>query len=132
MIGDKKPNTYKVICSFTTDAAEKFNRETPNCEFVYYQSFAFVMKKPSSDLFLWLSNIIVNKIEGENDGLVTPHSAEWGNFKGVYRGVGKRGISHCDEVDMRRRPISNKSGEGVSDIVDVYKDIIDELAELGY
>ena len=132
LIGDKKPNTYKVICSFTTDAAEKFNRETPNCEFVYYQSFAVVMKKPSSDLFLWLSNIIVNKIEGENDGLVTPHSAEWGNFKGVYRGVGKRGISHCDEVDMRRRPISNKSGEGVSDIVDVYKDIIDELAELGY
>lgn len=132
LIGDKKPNSYRVFCSFTTAEAEKFNHATPNHKDVFYQSYAFTMKKPSSDVFLWFSNLIVKKIEGENDGLVTPVSAKWGEFQGVYHGVGRRGISHCDEVDMRRRPLSKKLGEGISDIVNLYVEIIGRLAERGF
>ena len=128
LLGDKEPNTYRAILSFTTAAASNFNTQVLDYEGVYYQSYAFAMKKPSSDLFLWLTNLVVDKIEGKNDGLVTPDSAKWGDFKGVYYGVGTRGISHCDEVDMRRRPLSRKiSDGGVSDIVDIYKDIFSIL-----
>lgn len=132
ILGDKKPDTYKVLCSFTTPEAEKFNRNNPDCEGVYYQSFAFVMKKPSSDISLWFSNAFINRIEGQNDGLVTPRSAKWGEFRGVFTGVGRRGISHCDEVDMRRRPLSKKQGEGVRDILDLYSDIARGLTEKGF
>lgn len=132
ILGDKKPSTYNVLRSFTTDEATKFNDENPDYPEVLYQSYAFVMKKPSSDIFMWLPNIAVKLIEGENDGLLTPASVQWGTFRGVYSGTGRRGISHCDEVDMRRRPLSKKEGDGVSDIVNIYKEIVANLAENGF
>ena len=64
--------------------------------------------------------------------MLTPEAVKWGNFKGVLRGVGTRGISHCDEIDLRRRPLSKKHGEDISDIVDVYKEIVTDLAERGF
>lgn len=129
LLGDKKPNSYQVFHSFTTDAAKKFNEETPDCENVFYQSYAFVMKNPFSDIFMFFPNLFVGLIEGENDGLLTPESVKWGNFKGIYRGVGRRGISHCDEIDMRRRPLTKKTGEGISDIIEVYQEIVDTLIQ---
>lgn len=131
ILGDKNPNTYNSINSFTTTAASRFNEKVIDYEGIYYQSYAFVMKKPSSDAFMWLTNIVVNKIEGENDGLLAPDSVKWGVFKGIYRGVDNRGISHCDEVDMRRRPLSKEPAKGVSDIVDIYKDIVLGLKKIG-
>ena len=89
------------------------------------------MKNPASDLFMWLTNTVISIVEGKNDGLLTPEAVKWGEFKGIYRGVGRRGISHCDQIDMRRKPLSKKSGDGVSDIVDIYKNIASELYEYG-
>jgi len=132
LLGDKKPNSYKVFRAFTTSAAAKFNAQTPNCEGVLYQSYAFVMKNPFSDIFMCLPNLVVGMIEGENDGLLTPAAAKWGEFKGVFRGVGRRGISHCDEIDMRRRPLSKTSGDGIRDIVELYRQIVADLSALGF
>lgn len=131
VLGDKHPETYKCFEIFTTKEIEIFNKNNPDAEGVYYQSYAFVMKNPASDIFLWFTNIVVNIFEGENDGLVTPKNAEWTNFRGVYRGSGRRGISHCDEVDMRRRRLSKKTGDGLSDIVEIYKEICLNLLNLG-
>jgi len=132
IIGDRNPSSYKVFHSFTTQKAKEFNIKNPDDPNVYYQSYAFVMKNCFSDIFLWFPNLVVNFFEGENDGLLTPASVRWANFKGVFRGVGNRGISHCDEVDMRRRKLSKKVGNGVSDITDIYKSIVEELSELGF
>lgn len=131
IIGDKKPNTYNTLCSFTTKFAEDFNLHNPDYNGVIYQSYAFLMKRPYSDIFMWFPNIVIGIIEGENDGLLTPDSAKWGNFKGVFSGVGNRGISHCDEVDMRRMPLSKNKGDGVSDIVELYTDIVCDLIDKG-
>lgn len=130
-LGDNKPDTYSAIHSLRTNEAERFNERIKNDERVYYQSYAFVMKKPTSDFLFMISNLIVKHIEGENDGLLTPEAVKWGDFKGVYRGVGTRGISHSDEVDMYRRPLSRKSGDGVSDILNLYRDIVKGLSERG-
>ena len=70
--------------------------------------------------------------EGENDGLLTPDSVKWGNFRGVYQGAGRRGISHCDEIDMRRRPLVLKTGDRTLDILEFYTEIVSELANKGY
>ena len=132
ILGDKKPHTYGAILSFTTEAAAKFNLEMPNNEGTYYQSYAFVMRNPTSDIFMWFTNAFVWFFEGENDGLLAPDAVKWGEFKGLMRGVGRRGISHCDEVDMRRMRLSRKRGDGISDMRDFYRDIVLDLAKHGF
>jgi len=131
ILGDKRPATYKVLRSFTTAEAEKFNERCPDGDSVYYQSYAFVMKRASSDMFMFFTSLFVSAAEGENDGLLTPDRVKWGEFRGVVRSAGRRGISHCDEVDMRRRPLSKRAGEGISDITEVYKKIITDLSYRG-
>ena len=74
----------------------------------------------------------MNRVEGKNDGLVTTDSAFWGNFKGIWKGGGTRGISHADSVDFRRRRFSKKSKtEGVKDICDCYAEIVSNLKDKG-
>ena len=132
LLGDQCPRTYRAICLFKTDAAEAFNKENPNDPRVFYQSYAFVMKNPFSDMTMFLPSLVVGWIEGENDGLLTPETAKWGEFRGICRGIGRRGISHADEVDMRRRPLSRKMGEGIGDITELYKQIALDLIAYGY
>ena len=111
---------------------KKFNTENPDDPNVYYQSYAFAMKNSFSDFIMIIPHSIIYLVEGENDGLLTPYSAKWGDFKGTIRSNTNRGISHCDEVDLRRRKFTKKSGEGVSDILEVYGDILKELENKGF
>ena len=130
--GDKKPNSYQVFHSFSTKKAMEFNANNPDIEGVYYQSYAFVMNNPFSDIFMFFPNLAVRIIEGKNDGLLTPEAVKWGEFRGIYKGNSNRGISHCDEVDMRRRKFTKKSGENISDITIFYKNVVEELIHRGY
>ena len=133
LLGDKQPSSYKVFHQFSTPVAAQFNEQNPDYPGTYYQSYAFVMKNGFSDILMWLPHWIVKTIEGENDGLLTPASAAWGNFQGVYCGAKNRGISHCDEVDLRRRPLcKQRSAQGVADMVDVYMGIVSHLADMGF
>ncbi len=132
VLGDHHPASYRVFHSLTTTQAAKFNAQTPDHPGVYYQSYAFVMKMPLSDFLMWMPNVVVESIEGPNDGLLPPEAVKWGDFRGVYTGLGRRGISHCDEIDLRRRPLTRKSGDGISDMVEFYKTVIQDLIEKGY
>ncbi|MBQ4109154.1 MAG: hypothetical protein IJC80_07125 [Clostridia bacterium] len=132
ILGDKKPAAYKCFELFTTQGAEKFNKENPDVDGIYYQSYAFVMKHFTSDFFMWLTSLVVGWGEGENDGLLPPSSVMWGDFKGIVRSNSARGISHADEVDFRRRRFTKKSGDGVCDILEIYKKIVVDLEERGF
>lgn len=132
ILGDNHPAAYKCFELFTTQGAQKFNAENPDKQGVYYQSYAFAMKKPASDFFMWLPSLVVGISEGENDGLLPPSAVEWGDFKGVVRSNSRRGISHADEVDFRRRRFTRKTGDGVSDILEVYRQILVDLEGLGF
>lgn len=132
ILGDKHPDFDRVFRNFGTEEARKFNAATPDHPEVYYQSYAFVMKRSSSDMILWLPHKVVKGIEGENDGLLPVESVKWGNFRGTYCGAGNRGISHLDEIDLRRRPFPGRHTEGITDIVDFYIEMVSELAERGF
>lgn len=135
LLGDQKPASYEVFRGLTTGQMEVFNRETPDMDGVFYQSFAFVMKHLWSDLLLWFPCLVVRMAEGPNDGLVTPGSAAWGMFRGIYTGCGSRGISHCDEVDLRRRRLTKKQSKEpaeVSDMAEFYCCLVEELKERGF
>ncbi len=133
LIGDTKPDFYAVCRDFSTAYAERFNRENPDVPGVFYQSFAGVMKTPLSDINLSTANLVVRCIEGDNDGLVSVASARWGERFTLLTGRTNRGVSHYDEIDFRRAPLSGKDGgEGVADICEVYRDIVRGLAERGF
>ncbi len=133
LIGDTKPDFYAVCRDFSTAYADRFNRENPDVPGVFYQSFAGVMKTPLSDINLSTANAVVRMIEGDNDGLVSVESAQWGAAFTLLKGKTNRGVSHYDEIDFRRSPLSSKSGgEGTADICDVYRSIVRSLAERGF
>ena len=133
LIGDTKPDFYAVCRDFSTGYAERFNRENPDVPGVYYQSFAGVMRSPLSDINLSTAYVIVKMIEGDNDGLVSTASARWGKSFTLLTGRGGRGVSHYDEIDFRRAPLSSKkTGIGVADICDVYRDIVAGLVRRGF
>lgn len=132
LVGDKKPDFLQVCRGLTTAAMERFNRENPDVLGVYYQSFACVMSHPFSDIHLATANFILDRIEGPNDGLVSVASASWGENARVLRANTFRGISHLDAIDLRRAPLTRKTGAGVSDICEVYLEIAEDLKERGF
>ena len=75
---------------------------------------------------------VVGFFEGPNDGLLTPRAVEWGDFRGVFTGSSNRGISHCDEVDMRRKRLTGRQGEGIRDITDFYAGVVKDLCGKGF
>ena len=130
--GDQNPKCYTVFHCFTTENMKAFNALTPDHPNVYYQSYAFSMKNAFSYVLLWLPHILVHWVEGKSDGLLTPETMKWGNFQGVVTGSGRRGVSHLDEIDLRRKPVSVKIGNTVSDITDFYIDIAKNLEKQGF
>ena len=131
-LGDKHPDALKALESFTTEYTRRFNEENPDSPDVYYQSYAFLMQTPFSELIETVSYSLVKLIEGDNDGFMTPRSAKWGNFRGVFTGSTLRGVSHIDVIDVFRKPFTDKKGKGISDIVDFYLDIARDLKARGY
>ena len=129
LLGDRHPDAYIASLAFRTDKAAEFNVANPDSPDVYYQSYACAMQR---DIIFWLTHLIIGRIEGENDGMVTTASAIWGDFKGVKRSNSKRGISHSDEVDFRRRRFTKKTGDGVSDVLEIYTEIINTLHAKGF
>jgi triacylglycerol lipase len=133
ILGDKEPDFFTTSRQFSTYFCKEFNQQNIDSKQVYYQSYATVMNNYFSDVLMMVPYIIVYLIEGENDGLVTPTSATWTNFKGVLKGSTNRGISHADVVDLRRYRFAKKTiNDKVSDIKNFYVDLVTELKELGY
>ncbi len=133
ILGDSCADTFTVIEQLTTGYMQEFNRANPDDPRIFYQSYAFVMKHWYSDGLMGFANSVVYHFEGENDGLLTPDSARWTNFRGVYRGTGWRGISHPDVTDYRRHRFSRKEpGNGqISDITKLYLSIVQDLKRRG-
>lgn len=131
VVGDKRPDFLRLCEDLTTARAVQFNAENPDVPGVLYRSYACVMGSPLSDINLTTANAAVHRIEGENDGLVTAESALWGTEQQVLRSNGRRGISHVDAIDLRRAPFTKRTGSGVSDICDVYIDMVRTLKERG-
>jgi len=126
ILGDKKPDFYNTYQEFSTKFANQFNETVINSEKVYYQSYVSVMKNSFSDVFLFIPHFIIKIFDGDNDGIVSAKSAVWGEFKGIIRGKGIRGVSHADMVDMRRMNFAD------IDIRNIYIDILKRLKKMGF
>lgn len=124
-LGDKNPDFYTACHQFTSEYAEQFNKEVPDCEGIYYQSYMSVMKNASSFAILSLTYLILKKY-GRNDGLVTEESAKWGEFRGTFENKHRRGISHGDMIDLKREDYKG------FDPVETYIQIVSDLKSKGF
>ena len=77
-------------------------------------------------MFLSVAYFVVNRFDGACDGIVAVESAKWGDFIGLVKTPGVRGMSHGDVVDMRRRDIKG------FDIRGFYIGIVEGLAGRGF
>lgn len=124
--GDKNPQAEVAIRQFCIADSDDFNNKTPDMDGVYYQSYTSAMNKCSSDFLLSISYAFIKRVDGENDGLVSVSSAEWGKFRGVLRCPNRRGISHADQVDMKREDYCG------FDVTEHYVQMVSELREMGF
>lgn len=126
--GDKFADR-EVYDQLSADYMEVFNEIVKDAEGVYYQSYAFDMVSGETDPAMALFHGIVEGIEGENDGLVSVESAKWGEFRGVFKGAGDRGISHSQAVDGEPEQIEKENGEY---IINLYIELVSELKKKGF
>jgi len=131
--GDKHPDFYAGTHSLGSQYMKDFNEKNPDMKGVYYQSYAGAMQMPMSDLILALTNLVIRGYDGENDGMVGVESAKWTNFRGVLRGDGISGVSHLDEVDLRRNDVKiQKADNGATDMLGFYVALAADLKQKGY
>lgn len=108
-LGDIDPDFLTAMCNLTASYCDTLTKELDddkNRWDIYRQSIMTVMKNSRSAGFpLSYTYHIVKQFDGENDGLVSESSAQFGEKFTVIRPSGKLGISHMDVIDMPRRNI---------------------------
>lgn len=124
--GDQNPQAEVAIRQFCIADSGDFNQKTTDMEGVYYQSYTSTMNSCASDFLLSIPYAFIRRVDGENDGLVSVTSAKWGNFRGVLRSPHRRGISHADQVDMKREDYRG------FDVTEHYVQMVSELREMGF
>ena len=122
LYGDTNPDLYNVNYQLTTEKMKEFNEKTGADAGVYYQSIYTSMRNPLADPMFFYSFLYIKKITGDNDGIVSEHSARWG--ENIIKIEG--GISHAEIVDYKMKKIS-----GIN-IPDIYVKIANELSEKGF
>lgn len=125
-LGDKKPDFLSAVEDLTASRCEENNRELPDIEGVYYQSVGSVMKKATGGKFpLNFSYHLVKYFDGENDGLVSLSSSQWGKRFIQITVPGNRGVSHGDVIDLNRENIPG------FDVREFYVELVNGLKEMG-
>ncbi len=114
-------------------AAEAFNEDVPDVPGLYYASWAgrtcsrldwvCILSNDGeiADSMFDLTTLLLNTLEGDNDGLVPVESAKWGDFRGVVP------ADHIDQVG-----ISDPLATAPFDHLAFYREEAARLAALGF
>jgi triacylglycerol lipase len=119
---DINPNIYKANYQLTTMNMKEFNEKVIMDDRVYCQSLYTTMDNALDDRIFFHTYRYIKKISGNNDGLVSAASAQWGDNVTKIEG----GISHIEIMDIKKRKISGK------DIPAIYIGIVKGLSEKGF
>lgn len=126
-LGDTDPDFIAAVTDLTSTACSKLNEKCPDCPDVYYQSVGSRARKASNGQFpLNLSYSFVKLFDGENDGLVSVDSMQWGRDFTFIEPKGSRGVTHGDVIDLNRENISG------FDVREFYVGLVSELKKKGF
>lgn len=121
-LGDENPDSYAAGSELTPEFMHSFNREVPDSELVYYQSFGGSISETYNFPWLKSSNKYIDEQEGPNDGVVSVESSKWGNFRGVNIGV-----SHLDIIGF-----THVTGNKGFDYKNFYRQLVCDLSRRGF
>jgi len=123
ILGDANPDFLTGLKELTDANCAALNEKMPDVPGVLYQSVASKMRFSSSAIFpLNLGHSIIKRFGGgDNDGLVCVQSMVWGDFLGVCKPKGLKGISHGDMIDLTRKDILG------FDVCEFYVDLVNRL-----
>jgi len=125
--GDKSPQAGMAIKQLTRNYLAEFNRQVPDMPGVYYQSYGTLMRRPIDDPVFAATHVLLKRMEGDNDGMVSTLSCQWGKFRGLIGDSNPdRGLSHGDLVDYRGLLLTHFN------IPAVYLDIVKDLKQQGF
>lgn len=119
--GDAHPDFAAAVRGLTAGALSVFNEQHPDDPRVYYQSWGAVLDDPKNDLLMSLTGLLFSRLDEATDGMVSPESAAWGNYRGTLPGV-----SHQTFCDLYRR-----DPDGF-DIRAFFRALVFELAQKGF
>ena len=126
-VGDTAPDFLAAVGDLRESVCIARDEELQDDPGVYYQSVGAAAKDRRSGRFpLNISLPMVNKTDGENDGLVSVTSSSHGESHRVLRVPGKRGITHADMIDLNRENIPD------FDVRGFYIGLVSELRERGF
>lgn len=125
-LGDTSPDFMAAVRDLRASVCSEFDTNTPKPDGILCQSVGSIQKNSTSGRFpLNLSYLMVNNFGGENDGLVTEDSFEWGDKYTLLRTCGERGISHMDIIDLGREDLPD------FDVREFYVQLVADLKEKG-
>ncbi|MBO5572546.1 MAG: triacylglycerol lipase [Ruminococcus sp.] len=125
-LGDTAPDFMAGVNDLSAINRKEQNKSMPDSPDVSYRSVMTIMNGAGSAGFpLNLGYMLINKLNGPNDGLVWEESAKHGDFR-LIKPKHKRGISHGDVIDLMRENIDGY------DVREFFVDIVRELKEQGY
>ncbi|TXT11072.1 hypothetical protein VHUM_01823 [Vanrija humicola] len=118
------------FAALRTNAMREFNTQVVDDPNVMYYSWGASFEPGLFDTFRWPHSVIMSK-EGPNDGMVSVHSARWGEYRGTLSGV-----NHLDLVgwvNQVRYILSDWTGNPIAfKPATFYLEISDFLAEQGF
>ena len=117
--GDSNPNLSKLIYQLTTANMKKFNEKVTMDTALYHRSLYTTMHDASDDAMFSYTYSYLREIAGENDGLVSESSMQWGDNTAKIAD----GISHAQILDYKAKEIN-----GVN-IPDLYIQVAQGLCE---
>lgn len=125
-LGEANPDFLAAVNNLTDSYCKKLNDEMGTPEGIYCQSIGSVLRKAGSGTFpLNLSYHLVKHFDGENDGLVSANSFQWGENYILLRPKKKEGISHGDMIDLNRKNIRG------FDVREFYVELVKDLKNKG-
>ncbi len=125
-LGDANPDFNAAIMDLTASQCKVMNETVTDIPGVYYQSVGSEMNRARSGKFpLNIAYPFVRHFDGDNDGLVSVKSAQWGENFIMISNNSKRGVSHGDIIDLNRENIRS------FDVREFYVSLVKDLKKRG-
>lgn len=126
LIGDTDPDFLSAVKDLQASSCEKFNKEVPDMQGIYYQSVGSKINKAMTSVFpLNFSHLLAGYFDGANDGLVTVSSSKWGEKFTYLESTSPDGVSHADVIDLLRHDKPDL------DIREFYVQLVSNLKDKG-
>jgi len=122
LLGDARPDIFRLGQELTPQAMEAFNKTVMNAPEVYYQSFSSDVQNKKAFLKFIPYRISRYCEQDATDGLVSVTSSQWGEYKGSVDG----NLDHFQMVGIYG------SRKKLKSVGLFYLQIIEKLADMGF